>query len=73
MEHFRTVQPPDRCLAFRLHVDGADSDNPRAVLAAAGRDAIFIWQLEENRPMNRIERGVHDRGRPSVSSHQWHC
>jgi len=67
MEHFRTLQPPATCLAFRLHVAEADTDRARAVFAACGREAIFIWHLEEEKPMDKITRGYLDKGRPNVS------
>lgn len=64
--HFRTLSPPTSCIAFRLHVDAADSNSPRAVLASAGSEAIYIWHLEEDQPMEAITRGWPDVGRPNV-------
>lgn len=65
LEHYRTLVPPTNCTAFRLHVDGADSPKPKAVLATAGTSAIYIWHLEEERPRQQITRGWQDIGRPN--------
>lgn len=67
LEHYQTLQPPSRCLAFRLHVDKADTADAKAVVAACGSNAIYIWHLEEDKPMQRIERDWANIGRPNVS------
>ncbi|KAL1410723.1 hypothetical protein Q8F55_001665 [Vanrija albida] len=63
MEFYRVLTPPVRCLAFRLHVDDADGPHPRAVLAACGMPALYIWHLEEERPVDVIKRTGEDKGR----------
>ena len=67
LAHYQTLQPPSRCLAFRLHVDKADTPDAKAVVAACGSNAIYIWHLEEDKPMQRIERDWVNIGRPNVS------
>ncbi|KAL7424670.1 hypothetical protein Q5752_000354 [Cryptotrichosporon argae] len=46
LAYFRTLVPPTSCNAFRARVDREFQDGERAVVATAGSDAAYVWDLE---------------------------
>lgn len=66
-EHFRTLAPPTSGRAYRMHVDRQGTDSAAAILATCAMNAIYLWHLEEDLPMETIQRGSDDRGSPNVS------
>lgn len=56
---YRKIVPPTPCIAFRARVDYEDVEGKeRAVLASAGEEAIYIWDLDEEGSVETIPTGL---------------
>ncbi|ORX34848.1 hypothetical protein BD324DRAFT_635358 [Kockovaella imperatae] len=51
--YYRTISPPTECHAFRARVD-REGQKERAVLATAGSEALYIWDLDDASRVERI-------------------
>ncbi|ORY29786.1 hypothetical protein BCR39DRAFT_162382 [Naematelia encephala] len=56
LSFYRTIQPPTACIAFRARVDYEGIEGKeRAVLATAGDEAIYIWDLDDEKKVEVIQ------------------
>ena len=52
---YRKIDPPTPCVAFRARIDQEDVEGKeRALLATAGSQAVYIWDLEEGELIETI-------------------
>lgn len=68
LRFYRKITPPTLCNAFRARVDHEDIEGKeRAVLATAGPEAIYIWDLDEEGKVETVKVDIDDGERISVS------
>ena len=52
---YKKIDPPTPCIAFRARIDQEDVEGKeRALLATAGSQAVYIWDLEEGEIVETI-------------------
>jgi hypothetical protein len=44
---YREIFPPTECRAYRARLDDEGTERERAMLGAAGPEAVYIWDLDE--------------------------
>ena len=71
---YRKIDPPTPCVAFRARVDQEDVEGKeRALLATAGSQAVYIWDLEEGELVETIRTDLSgDRIQVSQSNRIWY-
>jgi hypothetical protein len=52
---YRKITPPTPCIAFRARIDHEDvQGKERALLATAGEQAVYIWDLDDEESLETI-------------------
>ena len=67
LSFFRRIMPPTDCIAFRARLDHEGTDLERAVLGTAGEEAVYIWDLDDEDYVERIDISPEQQRRIQVS------